>query len=102
MSSPSPPPGDGAVPTDEYLSSSNGTSPPVPSDRPDRLVVLAYITAVAIPPIGFILGIVLALRPVTRNSKHWMWIIGLSIVAATAWVLLLSSGIIDTTSTDGS
>ncbi|HYB26121.1 MAG TPA: hypothetical protein VEF89_05870, partial [Solirubrobacteraceae bacterium] len=43
----------------------------------ERLVVLAYILAVAMPPLGFALGIGLGAR---ARSKHWLWIVLISIV----------------------
>jgi hypothetical protein len=71
------------------------------SAHSDRLVVLGYITAVATPPIGLILGIVVAARP-RISSKHGASIIVLSIVACVLWFLLLASGVLTTPSSDGS
>jgi hypothetical protein len=68
--------------------------------RSDRLVVLAYITAIAMPPIGLILGIVVATRP-TISSKHGASIIVLSIIACALWFLVLASGVLTTPSNDG-
>jgi hypothetical protein len=67
----------------------------------DRLVVLGYITAIAMPPIGLILGIVVATRP-RINSKHGASIIVLSIIAGVLWFLFLASGVLTTPSNDGS
>jgi hypothetical protein len=65
-----------------------------------RLLALAYITAVSIPPVGLILGIVLIVRPGRALSKHGAWIIAISVVAAAVWVLVLTSNLIDTSSNE--
>jgi ABC-type dipeptide/oligopeptide/nickel transport system permease component len=80
---------------------SNAAPPDVLSDSLRRLVVLGYITAVAIPPIGCILGIVIALRR-RAAYKHGVAIVAVSVVAAVIWVLLLSSGVFTSTSSDTS
>ena len=59
MSATTPPTPDGEDWTVDYTSS-NGASAPVRTAGFDRLVVLAYITAVAMPLIGLVLGIVVA------------------------------------------
>lgn len=71
------------------------------TDSARRLIVLGYITAVAMPPIGFILGIVIATR---RRAiyKHGALIIAVSLIAAVIWVVLLSSGVLTSTSSDSS
>lgn len=71
----------------------------VPNPGPVRLVVLAYITACAMPPVGFVLGIVVWLRLTRPISKHGPWIIVLSIVAAGIWWLIISGGALNTTNT---
>jgi general stress protein CsbA len=70
----------------------------VQSESLQRLVVLAYITSVAMPPVGFVLGIVLVIRFTATESKHGVWIIAISIVALVVWYLLLTSGVVNTTS----
>ncbi len=60
----------------------------------ERLVVLAYILAVAMPPIGFGLGLGLGLR---ARSRHWVWIVLLSIASTAVWALIISSGGLSTT-----
>jgi general stress protein CsbA len=70
----------------------------VQSESIQRLVVLGYITAVAMPPVGFVLGIVLVIRFTAAESKHGVWIIAISIVALVVWFLLLTSGVVNTTS----
>jgi hypothetical protein len=64
--------------------------------------VLGYITAIALPPIGFALGIFLTARKPSPRSRHGLWIMLISIVAAGIWVLVLTSGVLTSTSTDTS
>jgi hypothetical protein len=66
----------------------------VSGDGIHRVVVLGYITAVAMPPVGFIIGLVLAVRLSGPNSKRGLWIIALSVIAAIAWVLALATGLL--------
>jgi len=99
MSAPTPPTPDGEPWAAEYVSS-NGAPPDPVSERTRRLVVLGYITAVALPPIGLILGIVLGTRRAKASSKHWMWIIVLSIIGAILWSLVFASGALTTTNND--
>jgi len=79
---------------------SSKPAPDVLSDRDRQLIVLGYITAVAMPPIGVILGIVIAIRR-GMLSRHGAVIIVLSIIASVIWFSLLSSGVISSTSTQG-
>lgn len=80
---------------------SNAAPPDVLSDSLRRLVVVGYITAVAIPPIGCIVGIVIVFRR-RPAYKHGLAMIVLSIIAAVIWVLLLSSGALTSASSDTS
>jgi hypothetical protein len=64
--------------------------------------VLGYIVAITLPPFGFILGIFLAARRPRPLSRHGLWILLISIVAAGIWVLVLTSGVLTSTSTDTS
>ena len=50
--------------------------------------------------IGLVLGIVVATRPSKADSKHAIWIIGLSIIASIVWLLVFSSGVLTSTSND--
>ena len=79
----------------------NAAPPDVLSESLRRLVVLGYLTAVAIPPVGFILGIVIAVRR-RAAYRHGLAIVAVSVVAAVIWVLLLSSGVLTSTSSDTS
>jgi hypothetical protein len=60
----------------------------------ERLVVLAYILAAAMPPIGFAMGVGLGAR---AKSKHWVWIVLVSIVGAVIWAVIIKSGALSTT-----
>jgi hypothetical protein len=73
----------------------NGASATAPSDSIQRLVVLGYITAVAMPPVGFILGLLLAIRLTRPNSRRGLWIIALSVIAAIVWTLALVTGLLN-------
>ena len=53
--------------------------------------------AVAMPPIGFGLGIVIAVRFRNLRSKHGAWIIAISILASIIWILIFTSGALNTT-----
>ena len=99
MSATSPPSPDQERWTADYVST-NGSTSKASSESARRLVVLGYITAVAMPLIGFILGIVVATRPVKAHSKHGVWIIVVSIVASVLWILVLASGVLAVTNTD--
>jgi hypothetical protein len=63
-------------------------------------VVVAYITAIAMPPIGFVLGIIVATRPNKAYSKHGVWIMALSIVGAALWLGVFLSGLFTTPNND--
>jgi hypothetical protein len=85
---------------DADYASRNGAAANVRSDSVHRLVVLGYIMAVSMPPIGFFLGIVVAIRSTKMNSKHGAWIIVVSIIASLVWILIITAGALNTTSTD--
>ena len=70
--------------------SSNGASADAPSKGANRLLVLAYILAISIPPLGLVLGVAVALR--LGKANHAVWIVLLSLITAVVWVLLLTSG----------
>lgn len=62
-----------------------------------RLVALAYILAISMPPLGLIFGIVMALRSGRRYSKHGLGVIAVSIVAGIVWAVIIGSGALNTT-----
>jgi len=101
MSSPRPPTRDGSRWT-AGRASNNGAAANASSESIQRLVVLGYITAVAMPPVGLILGLLLALRLSKPNSKRGIWIIVLSIIASIVWILLLATGALNPNSNDSS
>ncbi|MBV8430837.1 MAG: hypothetical protein JO244_06735 [Solirubrobacterales bacterium] len=78
--------------------STNGASARPPAAGLSRLLVLAYITAVSIPPLGLALGIAVALR--LGKTKHAVVIVLLSLITAAAWVAILASGALDTASSN--
>ena len=63
----------------------------------ERLVVLGYITAIGMPPIGLIIGIVLAVGPVRMRSRHALGIILVCIVSALIWAVIINSGALTST-----
>jgi len=69
----------------------NGSGPDSTPATLQRFVVLGYILALAVPPLGFAIGIVLML-PRGVRSKHGVGIAAVSVLAAAVWVLLISSG----------
>lgn len=62
-------------------------------DRPKGLIVVGYVTAIFMPLIGFILGIVAVTRPNRWAAKHGVGVIVTSIVAFVLWVLVIVAGI---------
>jgi hypothetical protein len=56
------------------------------------LVVVGYITAVLLPIVGFILGIVAATRrDEPQTARHGVWVIIVAVVAFFVWLAILSS-----------
>lgn len=53
------------------------------------MVVVGYITAVIMPIIGLVLGIVAVTRPDPSVTRHGAWIIGLSALMFVIYVFLL-------------
>lgn len=49
--------------------------------------------AVALPPMGFGMGVVIAVRV---RPKHGVWIIVISILASIIWILVIISGALNT------
>jgi len=96
---PTPPTPNGKPWTADYASS-NGATANVPTSGPSRLVVLGYITAVALPLIGLVIGIIAVTRPARSTARHGRWIIAISIVAAIVWALVFASGVFTSTTND--
>jgi hypothetical protein len=61
-----------------------------------RLVVVGYILAFAMPPLGLAIGLVTMVAPSVR-SRHGVWIVLASILAAGIWALLIGSGALNDT-----
>jgi hypothetical protein len=80
--------------------SANGASARVAGEGVHRVVVLGYITAFSMPPIGFVIGLILAIRSDRPNSRHGLWIIIVSVIASIVWIAVLSSGALNTTTGD--
>jgi hypothetical protein len=89
------PPNDDAARWAARYAHTNGSSASLARDTITRMVVLGYITAVAMPPVGFVIGLVLAIRLTKPDSRRGLWIIALSIVAAIAWVVTLATGLVN-------
>jgi hypothetical protein len=79
--------------------SRNGATANVRRDSVHRFVVLGYILAASMPPIGLVLGIVLAIRSTGPNSRHGLGIIAVSVVASLVWIPIIVSGALSTPST---
>jgi len=94
MTSPTPPTRNGSRPAAGY-GGDNGYPRNARGDTVQRLVVLGYITAVAMPPVGFILGLLLAVRLGKPNSRQGLWVIAVSVIAAIVWVLALATGLLN-------
>jgi 4-amino-4-deoxy-L-arabinose transferase-like glycosyltransferase len=80
--------------------SRNGASDRAWSQSFLRLVVVSYILAVAMPPIGFVLGLVVVSRGARAKSRHGVWIILVSIAAAGVWAVIIASGALNTTNSN--
>jgi hypothetical protein len=61
-----------------------------------RLVVVAYILAFAVPPLGFGFGVVLTFARSVR-SRHGPWIVLLSVLGGVIWAVLISGGALTAT-----
>jgi hypothetical protein len=72
--------------------SNNGAASNIQRAGARRLVALAYILAISIPPLGLVLGIVLILRSGRRYRVHGMAVIALSVIISVVWVVILTSG----------
>jgi hypothetical protein len=80
--------------------SSNGATDKAWNQSYLRLVVVSYILAVAMPPLGLVLGGVVWARGRRAHSRHGPLIILVSLVAAGAWAVIIASGALSTTSSD--
>ncbi len=62
-----------------------------------RTVALGYITAIAIPPVGLLIGLILVRHREPPVVRHAMWIIVISVIATAVWVAVFASGAISAT-----
>ena len=83
----------------EYAST-NGAASNARRESARRLITLAYILAVSMPPLGFGLGVVIALRFHGPRSKQGAWIILVSIIASIIWILIIAGGALSTPTND--
>jgi 4-amino-4-deoxy-L-arabinose transferase-like glycosyltransferase len=65
-----------------------------------RLVVVSYILAVAMPPLGLVMGFVVLARGRRARSRHGWLIILVSVLAAGAWAVVIASGALTATNND--
>lgn len=83
---------DGMDWTDQTRPLVQQTAVPATTESAGGIVTVGYILAVLMPLIGFILGIVVATRPVKTTSKHGAWIIVVSVGAFIVWIAILAQG----------
>jgi hypothetical protein len=69
----------------------NGSRPHPEQITIQRVIVVGYILAVAMPPLGFFVGLGMLFSARVR-SKHGLWVVLISIGAAVIWVVLISGG----------
>jgi hypothetical protein len=81
----------------ESASSDNGSRSRSKRVTIERIIVVGYILALAMPPIGLVIGLVLMLSP-SVPSRHGVWIVLLSVLAAVIWALMISAGALTDTS----
>ncbi len=94
------PPSPNGKPWGSDYASTNGATANVRGQGQSRLVVLAYITAFALPLLGLLLGIVVMTRPDRARARHGRWIIAISIVATVIWAVVFASGVLTSTNND--
>jgi hypothetical protein len=70
------------------------------SQSAQRIVVLAYILAFAMPPLGVLLAIIIGVRFPPAASRHWPWIILVSVIAGAVWAAIIGSGALSSTSSN--
>jgi Tripartite tricarboxylate transporter TctB family len=76
--------------------SRNGSAPRPTTQTTQRVVVVGYIVAIGMPPLGFIIGLVLALAPRVR-SRHWWGIVLVSVIGVLIWIVVVDSGTLNST-----
>lgn len=61
-------------------------------------MVLGYLLALAIPPVGLVFGLVVTARPGPVSRPHGARMIAVSVVALVIWILVLRSGVVTSSS----
>ncbi len=64
----------------------------------ERLVVLGYILAVMIPPLGVLFALGAAIRPGIVSRRHAAIMLVIALAACVVWFLVLRSGAVTTSS----
>lgn len=75
----------------------NGARASVRRSSLDPVVVLAYISAVSMPPVGFVLAIVIALGKRSAKARHAVLITAVGILACGMWAVIIASGALTST-----
>jgi hypothetical protein len=66
----------------------------------DRGLVLGYLLALAIPPVGLVFGLVMTARPGPLGRRQGVGILAVSLLALVVWFLVLRSGAVTSSSTN--
>lgn len=74
----------------------NGAESNARNARVRRLIALAYVLAISIPPLGLALGVAVSLRFGRQHLMHGLAVITLGVIASIVWVLVLTSGTLNT------
>ena len=95
MSTPPPPIQNGNRPATGYGTGAAGRLASLSRESIQRVIVLGFITAVAMPPVGFVLGLLLAVRLEGSDARRGRWVVAVSVIAAVLWVVTLATGIVN-------
>jgi hypothetical protein len=49
---------------------------------------------------GLVVGLAVGLKLSREYSRHWMWIVAISVVAGIIWLLIFNSHLLDTNTND--
>jgi hypothetical protein len=67
------------------------------TESAQRLIAASYILAIAMPPLGLVLAIVVGTRLGGPYSKHAKWIVLVCIAAGAIWAVIISNGALTAT-----
>jgi len=98
MSGPTPPTQNGNRRTPGYAGGPASLAN-LSSERIQQLLVLGYITGVVMPPVGFVIGLLLRLRLAKPDAGRGTWVMALSVIAAIVWVVALATGLFNPNTT---